>query len=99
MTLDSIRNSCDVLHISSHVVRKKTAQVIYSSTVASSEVQEQVEVGDDVRVSSQRDQVRAEMCSLEISIEWKILISDIVIRNLALIKKKFHILYNVGPVS
>ena len=80
------------------MVRKITTQVI-SSTVASSEVQEQVEVGDDVRVSSQRDQVRAEMCSLEISIEWKILISDIVIRNLALILEKFHILYNVGPFS
>ena len=80
------------------MVRKITSQVI-SSTVASSEVQEQVEVGDDVRVSSQRHQVRAEMCNLEIFIEWKILISDIVIRNLALIKKKFHILYNVGPVS
>ena len=37
-----------VLHISSHVVRKKTAQVIYSSTVTSSEVQEQVEVEDNV---------------------------------------------------
>ena len=68
------------------MVRKITSQVI-SSTVASSEVQEQDEVGDDIRVSSQRDQVRAEMCSLEIFIEWKILISDIVIRNLALIKK------------
>ena len=39
------------------MVRKKTAQVIYSSTVASSEVQEQVEVEDDVpsRSSSSRN--------------------------------------------
>ena len=39
------------------MVRKKTAQVIYSSTVASSEVQEQVEVEDEVpsRSSSSRN--------------------------------------------
>ena len=43
--------------LSSQVVRKKTAQVIYSSTVASSEVQEQVEVEDEVpsRSSSSRN--------------------------------------------
>ena len=57
------------LHISLHAVRKKTAQVIYSSTVASSEVQEQVEVE---RTTCRRDRVPAEMCSLKIFLEWKI---------------------------